>query len=475
LNNKIHKNNNKIMKNFLIFIIAVISWFTFFSSCKRPASDATYISKIHVAPVKYITSDTLCGTLQGTLQPGKKYYLTCPITILAGDTLKLESGDTIDVVNPAAYILVQGVFLSIGTQSAPNWITVSSITKQDNLSTAASPATDPAFVSTSQWCGIQCDTACPLCVLKWTHVEFVGANFSTPPISSLKAGAASWAVYFTNPNGNLIFEDSWVYGTVDDGIRIASGNLCIMRSTFEKISYTGGDCLNAKHGAVGIMAYNLFVGTCYNGTKASDKGSGAVPTCQVDMYNNTYVNGGFRQNSITHGSDIDYEQGAYGQAYNNLIVNCKLGLRVVGSPVADTAQLYYGYIYNYADSLDLVDQFYPVGNVTKPEPGNIPNPDFLPAGYTLGAAYSAPQNLAGANNPLFVNYPLPCPSVFVIDYASGFDFHLQGSSPAVGAGNTSWSPMPNPVPVDPVFGATLITPPGKDIGCYQVDNSGNQH
>ena len=79
------------------------------------------------------------------------------------------------------------------------------------------------------------------------------------------------------------------------------------------------------------------------------------------------------------------------------------------------------------------------------------------------------------NNPKFVNYPLPCTSGAAINYASGFDFHLATGSPALGAGNTSFTPMTSPVPVDPVFGVTKITSPGKDIGCYQADGSGNQH
>jgi hypothetical protein len=460
------------MKILSILKVTVISGFVLFTSCKRPASDAIYLSTKHVAPVHYITSDTLCGTIQGTLQPNKMYYLTCPVTVSAGDTFKMLGGDTINVINPAAYFLVQGSFLSLGTRAAPNWITVSSITKQDNLSTAATPSSDPAFVNTSQWSGIQCDTSCPFLVLKWTHLEFVGRSFTTPPIATLKG--TSWPVYFSNPNGYCIVEDSWIYGAVDDGIRFAGGKICIMRSTFEKISYTSGDCLNAKHGTVGIMAYNLFVGTATNGTKASDKGSGSGPTCDIDMYNNTYVNGGFRQTSTDHGADIDYEQNAGGQSYNNLIVNCKVGFRVVANPAADTAGLFYGNIYSYADSNVYVEQFYPVGNITKPMPTNIPGPGFLPSGYTLGAAYTAPQ-LAGANNPMFVNYPLPCPSGVVIDYVSGFDFHLQGTSPAVGAGYTAWAPISNAVPVDSVFGASLISAPGKDIGCYQTDGSGNQH
>ena len=443
------------------------------TSCKK-TNDATYISKIPVLQAAAI-SDTLNGTVKGTLLQGKTYYISGPVTINSGDTLFIQSGVHVYVINPSSYIYVKGTFVSIGTATAQNWITVQALTganKTDNVAAATTPSTDSAFTSSRNWCGIQCDTSCGLCVIKWTHIEFAGHNFTTPPIPVLKS--PSWALYFSNPNGNLIMEDSWVYGTVDDGVRLATGKVCFLRNTFEKISYTSGDCLNAKQGTVGIMAYNLFIGTATNGTKASNKGSSTTePECQVDMYNNTYINGGWRQTSTAHGADIDYEQNARGQAFNNLMVNCKVGLRVVGNPVADTVNLTYGNTYKYADSAAMIDQFYPVGNVTKPEPTDIPNPSFLPGGYTLGAAYTA-DGLVGANNPMFVNYPLPCPSGYVINYASGFDFHLQASSPAINAGYTGFTPN-NVVPIDPIYGATSIPAPGKDIGCYQSNGSGNQH
>ena len=463
------------MKQFKVAILALIAGVALFTSCKKKGSDVTSISVKQTQIGALITGDTLCGTLKGTMVSGKTYLLTCPVTVNAGDTLLMQRGVTINVVNPAAYILVQGAFISLGTKDSANWITVSSIAKQDNATTAGNPSNDPAYTSANLWCGIQCDTSCTLCVLKWTHLEFAGGTFgSTPPMSADKAGGKAYSVYFTNPNGVFVFEDSWLYGGADDGIR-PNCKFCIMRSTFEKPGYIGGDCINVKHGGVGIAAYNLFVGTATNGTKASDKGSGTASTAQCDFYNNTYVNGGFRQQQTGRGGNINYEQGAFGNAYNNLIVNCKFGFRVVGNPIADTAHLHYGYNYSYGDADSIVDQFYPVGYISLPLSTNIPDPStFLPTGYTLGATYAA-HSLVGANNPLFVNYTLGTSTNIAINYASGFDFHLQANSPAIGKGSTSWSPMSNPVTVDPVFGATKITGPGGDIGCYQSDGSGNQH
>ena len=463
----------KQIKFFSLIIIAGILFFA--SSCKK--SNKTTVSQLQKVVGNLISGDTLCGSLKGTLQTGKTYYLTCPVNINSGDTLFMQSGVTINVMDSSAYIHVQGSFISIGTKTAPNWITVPGIVKQDNVNTANTPSTDPAFTSPNLWLGIQCDTACPLLVLKWTHVEFVGATFpTTPPVSTLSTGAISWPVYFPSPNGYCIIEDSWFYGSVDDCIRIAGGKIYFVRNTLEKHGYIGGDVFNAKHGSIGVMAYNMFIGDATNGTKASDKGSGNSPTCQIDMFNNTYVEGGYRQEATAHGANIDYEQGAYGQSYNNLMVNCKVGFRIVSNPVADTALCFYGNNYSYGDADSIVDQFYPVGYISKPVSTNIPNPSFRPSGYILGAAYDAPA-LIGANNPMFVNYPFLGSSANPnIDYTSGFDFHLQSGSPALGKGYISWTPMTVPgLPIDPNFGATELVTPGVDIGCYQADGSGNTH
>ncbi|MFX5760806.1 hypothetical protein ABTE44_18935, partial [Acinetobacter baumannii] len=65
------------------------------------------------------------------------------------------------------------------------------------------------------------------------------------------------------------------------------------------------------------------------------------PATNVNSYNNTIVNCGYRRAAAGRGGSINFEQGAGGLAYNNLIVNCKFGLRVVQNPIADTANLRY--------------------------------------------------------------------------------------------------------------------------------------
>ena len=82
-------------------------------------------------------------------------------------------------------------------------------------------------------------------------------------------------------------------------------------------------------------------------------------------------------------------------------------------------------------------------------------------------------------NPKFVNYPLPInlsagayATLDRLAYVTGFDFHLASGSPATVKGNTSFTVAKTNIPIDPNFGATAVTPPGADLGCYQTNGSG---
>ena len=228
------------------------------------------------------------------------------------------------------------------------------------------------------------------------------------------------------------------------------------------------------------MAYNLFIGNATGGQKASNKGQASgAPTANVVMYNSTFVNCGYRQIQTGRGANINFEEGASGKFYNNLAVNCKFGYRVVNTPVADTANLFYGNNYQYADSLSLANQFFPTGYITRPRTTDLPLPSsYLPSNYTLGAVYNgAPVVQAG--NPLFINYPLPVTGGIKlrdISTMGNFNFRLQASSPCIGKGYTglNLAPIQN-ITVNAIFGVTYYPQPGVDVGCYQFNGTGNNH
>jgi hypothetical protein len=147
-------------------------------------------------------------------------------------------------------------------------------------------------------------------------------------------------------------------------------------------------------------------------------------------------------------------------------VNCKYGLGITGAAsataAADTANVHYGYTYNYGDSAFITQQFLPSGYITAAQPTDI-----------NGGNATVP----GTNNPEFVGYSLPVSfgiNFIEADYAGTYNFHLQPSSPAIGKAYTAFSAYGS-VKVDPTFGVTEIDQPGKDIGCYQSDGTGNKH
>ena len=451
-------------------IIYLAAGLILFASCKK--NQSITLSK-PAFQIGQAVSDSapLCGSIKGTMLTGKTYILGCNVTVNQGDTLYLQPGVTVKV-DPNVLVIVRGTFISAGTAAQPN--TITSLTTKTDVP-GQNPLTDSAF--SGKWYGINCDTTCALFVMKYTHVEGSGAMFSSAPLAGLAPNTPSWDIFFQNANGVFILEDSWIYGTVDDAVHVTFGKVNIMRNTFEKTGQFGGEALNVKSGTVGNIAYNLFIGSATNGSKISN--AGLTPTeCNVDCYNNTYVDCGFRQTSTSpHGGSIDIEKGAEGNLYNNLFVNCKKGLRVVsGSSAPDTTNTHYGYNFYYGDSAVICDNFYPVGDVSHPQTTDIPTPStYLPVGYTLGAVYTPIINIISVNSGLFKNFPLPNYSYQGYAYASGFDFHLATSAAAIGKGTTSsLTPFSN-VPIDPIYGSSGITPPGVDIGCYQVNGTGNQH
>ena len=168
-------------------------------------------------------------------------------------------------------------------------------------------------------------------------------------------------------------------------------------------------------------------------------------------------------------------------AYNNIMVNCKFGLRIVSNPIADTANIQYGNNLTYGDSAAVINNILPSQSVssaiTAPRASDIPN-DFLliPSGWKLGDTYTA-ASFIGANNPLFISGPVPLPAgthIQDVVVVGNYHFGLQANSPAIKKGFTNFIPK-GVVPVDPKYGVTELTPPGKDIGTYQYDGSGNQH
>ncbi len=483
---------------FALFIAAI-------SSCKKSSATTTDDEQVTVsAPLFSVgqpvdNSKPLCNAIKGTMKEGLEYHIGCDVTVNKGDTLLVQQGAKI-YFDGNYNIIVRGSIVCLGTKEKPIWFTVKDLAKTDVA--GASILTDPAYVG--KWGGILGDTSTKMMIFKWTHVEFGCGPLATSPVYGMSGGGKpAYMLNVVNPDGLFVLEDSWIYGGVDDPIRIQGGHIHVMRNTFEKGGLTGGEYLNIKSGTVGNVAYNLMIGAATNGVKPSNNGSrGQVTT--IYAYNNTFVESGYRRASAGRGGSINFEEGSRGKAFNNLIVNCRYGLRIVGYDgsysgnalkAADFANIDYGYNYNYCDSLKLANQIYPVPFSTVPKSTDIPAiAGWLPANYlTCLTASTAACDIydgtpvVGQNDPQFVNFPVKQNrNLGTVAYATGWDFHLKSTSPALNKGFTGFVPLADGVvfgtpavsykiKVDAKFGATEITPPGADIGAYQSSGKGNQH
>ncbi len=482
----------------LIMLGAVMSLAIGFSSCSK--QDETQVTAAYFKAGQAISDTTTGGALKGTMLTGKTYRINRDITVNPNDTLVIQPGVKLyfgatQVGKNAISLIVHGSLLSLGTKTLPIYFTVENQAKSDTP--GQDPTTDPAYKGL--WGGILGDADTKNMIIKWTHVEFGCGKLLTSPVSGISNGAAAYMISFVNPDGIFVLEDSWVYGGVDDPIRIQGGKINVMRNTFEKGGLFGGESLNVKSGTVGNYAYNVTIGSATNGLKASNKG-GKNPQTNIFMYNNTIINSGYRRNADGRGGSVNFEEGAKGNAYNNIVVNCKYGLRILtadkggstqysGNPLppADFANIAYGNNLYYVDAVAQANQIYPVESGTGiPTDANPDMPSFKTLGITISSTFPLSKTTvtsydgtkavqAAGTNPKFVNFALPATgSPADISYATGFDFHLSSSSPAVGKGFTGFTPLAV-VPVNDNFGSSGITPPNKDLGAYPTDGTGNKH
>ncbi len=486
----------------LLVVGAILSLAMVFSYCSK---ENVTVSAPFFQAGKPIDASTTGGAVKGTMLAGTTYRITSDLIVNKGDTLviqpgvKIYFGDTPSGENPVN-LIVKGNLFALGTKDQPIYFTKENQPKNDTPGFAAT--SDPAYMGL--WGGILGDTTTQNMIIKWAHIEFGCGKLVTAPVFGQKNGDNAYMISFVNSKGIFVLEDSWMYGGVDDPMRIQGGKIHIMRNTFEKGGFVGGESANIKHGTVGNYAYNVTIGSATNGPKASNKGTYQGDETNIYMYNNTIINSGYRRNADGRGGSLNFEEGSKGKAYNNIVVNCKYGLRILTAPKGDQSQysgnplppadytspnILYGNNLYYVDAVAQANQIYPVESGTGiPTGANADIPSFVTLGITLTStnplssatvtAYDGTAAVqAAGTNPKFVNFTLPIASGTSpadISYATGFDFHLQSGSPAIGKGYTDFTPL-NVVPVSANFGASEITPPNKDLGAYPSDGSGNKH
>jgi hypothetical protein len=379
----------------------------------------------------------LSGDQSGTLAKGT-YKVTGNITVPEDKEWRLEPGVILefdgDGLTPetSPEIQLKGNLVAIGTEAEPILFTVPAAKR------------NPNNAYDGLWGGIQATPSSDYLIIEHAILEYAGGPAGESEVYD--AGDPRYLIHFANPEGVLVLKNSLVRHMADDCIRPYGGKMVFLNNVFYNIGETGGEALNIKDGSVGVVAYNLFYSIATNGSKSGGPGDG-VPQSNIDTYNNTFLNSGFRRVQAGRGGSVNYEDGTRGQIYNNLIVNCRFGVRLRGDDLPDMDNTPYDHSHYYANNATDQDNFFPStdvdggGNrITSQKPGDIIQKD-----------------------PLFVNYDVSTDKMkTIID--DSWDFHLSASSPGLNAGKTDFTPVFTSVSAG---GVTINVPgPSKFIGAY---------
>ncbi|MFO7721375.1 MAG: hypothetical protein R6W85_13190, partial [Gillisia sp.] len=319
------------------------------------------------------------------------------VTIPAGVTLEFQEGEN----GEAWFVEVFGSLYILGEEGSRVTLTASN----DLINSSKNQGIGQL------WGGIIGTVTTGDLVIEYTDILHAGgtareenamAQPATGRDGELDAGDASYALYFVREDGLrqdgvFILNHSKIAFTPDDAIRINGGKTLMTYNTFEVTGGTGGDAVNIKAGSNGDFAFNLFYNLATNALKTADSGPGERGRAQTNFYNNTIINSGFRRAESGRGAGLNYESNAFGDVYNNLLVNNRFGLRLVaGESEPDVSRINYGYNWYYGAVQTIVDEFYPSTNTSSVGMiGNDPRTPIPDSDVTGGP---------GENDPMFANY-----------------------------------------------------------------------
>ncbi len=244
----------------------------------------------------------------------KDHYL-----IEKNKSLYIEEGATIISSNSEVKpeIIVLGNLYCLGTKEKPVTFTVEGSSKNDRFS--------------RNWGGIICGFDSKEVYMNYTTIEYCGAITTENSLSfknqlfKTESGEGVPAFHFCNPDGKFIITNSTFYNNAEDHIYITGGKSIVANNSFISSGYDGGEAINYKSECSADIAFNLIYDANTNALKLSN--AGFVQTQSViNCYNNTIVNTGWRRPKIKGGS-IWLEQNIVSNLYNNLIADCRWGLK----------------------------------------------------------------------------------------------------------------------------------------------------
>lgn len=338
-----------------------------------------------------VVKDSLSGSIKGVMKSGKTYYLMADTYVQKGDTLLIEPGAKliapVGASDGSVYTLfIRGALLAHGTKESLIYM---------------GPSDERKYFGS--WGGIQCDSP-SIASFKFVRMEYAGGV--------RPSGQPRPAIYFfSGPNNasRFIMEDCQIYKPIDDGFMLFGGTGHILRSTFDAIGETHGAAINFRSGFEGTVAYNYVFNALDNAIQVETSTTVLYPQTNVLIHNNTIVNSGFR-NPSRPGAGVIMNRFAKGKIFNNIFVNCRMGIRI--TPAADTVGTTYGNNLFYATVDSLQQYFYPPDAVGRRQASDLWQVD-----------------------PMFVSY-----DANISSDVDNTNPRLRPGSPALGAGNTMYDP-----------------------------------
>lgn len=370
---------------------------------------------------------------QGALVWTKDTTLTESVEIPIGTSLYIEPGVKVtcksDVQVPIE-IVVLGNLYCMGSAQKP--VVFTSDTQKPE-----------------SWGGIICGYNAEEVVLNHVEVAYAGAtptessaSFQNHLFKTTIDGGVP-AFHFCNVNGKFVIANCFFHDNYNDQTYFTGGKGIIINNIFADSGNAadGGEAINVKAGCKLDIANNLIYNACTNAFKLSNAGnSETIPLTEMTVYNNTMVNCGWRRSKNKKGGSVWVEKAAKPVFVNNLIYDCRYGLK---QPKQDGADMEHSRLtpnYYYASTDIGVAQ--------------------MAKGANLGIWFDTDikSSVAGQLNPLFKSFTqnenmnINCEIDKVengapLAFNKAWDFALQTGSPALTGGVTDVERLfPNGLP-----------------------------
>lgn len=382
-------------------------------------------------------------------------------------SLYIEQGAKIiaDNADKKPEIVVLGNMYCMGTAEKPVTFTVADTYKTDRFS--------------RMWGGIICGYDSKEVLLSHAIVEYCGAQTTEESLSfqyklfKTETGEGVPAFHFCNVDGQFVIKDCVFRNNAEDQIYITGGKSIVANNLFYSNGFDGGEAINYKSGCQADICYNVIYDANTNGFKLSNAGLSAnIPASHLVIYNNTIVNSGWRRPSKKGGS-IWLEANIYADLYNNLIADCRWGMKHSTSESEDAKS---GLTPNYYFASTEAG----VKQMTANEEDGI-----------LGFDTDIKSASAGDKDPMFVNFKQQSDININVggnaegapaEYNEAWDFHLQAGSPALKGGKTDFERLYATTAIEfnglktdnassqffPVSASYMTLPPSEFFGAYGV-------